>query len=135
MRDIKFRGKRLDNGEWAFGDIWQHNGRVDIVDHRAKSHPVDPETVGQYVNYYGIEFYNSDIMLIACDCDSEYGCTHNDGIYTVVWNKETAGYALKSQSNGRLYPLDEYGEENMHVAGNIHDNPELLQPQGENKLG
>lgn len=131
MRDIKFRGKRLDNGEWVFGDIWQHNGRVDIVDHKANMFPVDPETVGQYVNYYGIEFYDGDIMLIACDCDSEYGCTHNDGIYTVVWNKETAGYALKSQSNGRLFPLDEYGEENMHTAGNIYDNPELLQPQGE----
>ncbi|QYK61811.1 YopX family protein [Paenibacillus sp. S25] len=154
MRDSKFRGKRLDNGSWTQGDLIQllgeqGQGRKFIVDNRFGAcidsegnfvnteapfvNEVDPETVGQYVNYYGIEFYNGDIMLIACDCDSEYGCTHNDGIYTVVWNKETAGYALKSQSNGRLYPLDEYGEENMHVAGNIYDNPELLQPQGGGK--
>ncbi|MGG4500414.1 YopX family protein [Paenibacillus polymyxa] len=143
MRDIKFRGISVER---LVGDNqWLEGFGVDfceMTDGTTEAYlytnfngvcRVIPETVGQYVNYYGIEFYNGDIMLIACDCDSEYGCTHNDGIYTVVWNKETAGYALKSQSNGRLYALDEFGEENVHIAGNIHDNPELLQ--GANKLG
>ncbi|MBY0020759.1 hypothetical protein H7K28_06895 [Paenibacillus polymyxa] len=141
MRDIKFRGKPINGTGWVYGYYvyqfeigYYSQGYTDvpprvhyIFGDKGDFCEVDPATVGQYVNYYGIEFYNGDIMLIACDCDSEYGCTHNDGIYTVVWNKETAGYALKSQSNGRLYPLDEYGEENMHVAGNIYDNPELLK--------
>jgi hypothetical protein len=119
MRDIKFRGKRLDNGEWVFGDIWQHNGRVDIVDHRAQSHPVDPETVGQYVNYYGIEFYDGDLIAVACDCDSEYGCDHGEEIYKVVWDESEAGYRLKK--GDRTVRLDEFGVENMRVVGNIHE--------------
>lgn len=25
MREIKFRGKRLDNGEWEYGDLLQYD--------------------------------------------------------------------------------------------------------------
>ena len=27
MREIKFRGKRLDNGEWESGDLLENQGR------------------------------------------------------------------------------------------------------------
>lgn len=33
MREIKFRGKRLDNGEWEYGDLLQYDdGSVCIVE-------------------------------------------------------------------------------------------------------
>ncbi|WP_025719021.1 YopX family protein [Paenibacillus polymyxa] len=85
----------------------------------------------QYTNYYGLEFFDDDLIAVACDCDSEYGCNHGEEIYKVVWDKSMAGYRLKK--GDRTVNLDEFGEENMRVVGNIHDNPELLQPQEGNK--
>jgi hypothetical protein len=44
-------------------------------------------------------------------------------------------------SKGLVFPLwhwdkcPQNGNRQLEVIGNIHDNPELLQPQGENKLG
>lgn len=47
MREIKFRGKRLDNGEWLYGSLVILNGRYFIFDD-ANRHEVDPTTVGEF---------------------------------------------------------------------------------------
>ncbi|MDF2815717.1 MAG: hypothetical protein K0Q81_1917 [Paenibacillus sp.] len=133
MRDTKYRGIRIDNKEWVYGYLIGKNVIVgEIVEWDSEYfntefwRKVDPETVGQYNNYFGLEFHDGDIISIACDCDSEYGCTHPDGIYVVVWNEYTAGYALKSLRTGYLESLDNYGVENMHVIGNRWEHPHLL---------
>jgi hypothetical protein len=134
--EIKFRGKKVqmrgsmdtsEAGEFVFGSyVWDGYEHFIITDENIEW-CVDPETVGQYTDYYGLEFYDGSIISVACDCDSEYGCTHPDGKYLVVWDEDTAGYALKSIRNGRLHPLDEYGVENMQVIGDRWDNPDLLE--------
>ncbi len=54
MREILFRGKRIDNGEWvegSFVNLWKaHYRKHDnlITDKNAFSYGVDPSTVGQY---------------------------------------------------------------------------------------
>ena len=134
MREIKYRGKRIDNGEWVHGNLIGTDVIVgDIVDWDDEYfctefwYKVDPETVGQYSSYYDIKFYDGDIISVDCDCDSEYGCNHLAGRYLVVWNEETAGYALKNLNNRIFYALDNFGEENMHNIGNHWDNPDLLE--------
>lgn len=48
-REIKFRGKRLDNGEWVYGDLLHLVDGVYISnDNGNNMAQVDPDTVGQY---------------------------------------------------------------------------------------
>ena len=60
MREIKFRGKRIDNSEWIYGFIWQKlNPHKETNEYLQpvfmqtgvnidQWHEVDPSTVGQY---------------------------------------------------------------------------------------
>lgn len=49
MREILFRGKRIDNGEWAYGDYWHlPEKNFYCISDEEFNRKVDPETVGQY---------------------------------------------------------------------------------------
>jgi len=67
MREIKFRGKRIDNGEWVYG-YYAFACRYDDSFRRHWIYPksgnveeVDPETVGQFiVNEDGNDIFEGD---------------------------------------------------------------------------
>lgn len=49
MREIKFRGKRLDNGEWEYGDLLQYDDGSVCIGVHSKNYTDDGFNVGQII--------------------------------------------------------------------------------------
>ena len=132
MREIKFRGKRVDNGEWVCGSMLTFTNKMASITpsytkvFKASNevmtikniYDVDPATVGQYTGLHdknGKEIYEGDIL------------EEGPGYYfEVTWSNEWAKFKLQWRTKGYQYPEWNRGVE-MAVIGNIHDNPELLE--------
>lgn len=138
-REIKFRGKRLDNGEWAVGSYLhqyystKHGKYVDAIVHfregSQKRDVVDPETVGQFIGLEdknGIEICEGDVVY----CDSpDHNCnlSVHFGIYSLNRDGERYGWFLKligTPFNWDLL-LKDVQRGDYTVIGNVHENPEL----------
>ena len=134
-REIKFRGKRIDTGEWVYGYYAYHKdygkGRDThrIYEVYAESDPetffttfyeVDPDTVGQYTGFKDRnrkEIYKGDLLK------------SGDIIFEVWWSDDNACYMLDmvnpfKEMAARMSDLD---IASMEVIGNRWDNPELLE--------
>lgn len=137
MREILFRGKRVDNGEWVKGfyvNVPEHykpemSGKSYIVSiNNGISFEVIPETVGEYTGLpdkNGTEIFEGDIVR-GKDC---IGCMREGSVF---YDNYYAMYMIKPNTKSEyrevncftsLTPVDAY----LEVIGNIHDNPELLQ--------
>ena len=131
MRDILFRGKRTDNEEWDYGDLWcnPYGKRVVCIvspindQGTTGGNEVDPETVGQYTGFKdknGKKIFEGDILSAHLDEDNpDY-----ETVVQVIW--EEYGWRTMEE-NGLSDPLDDEDAEIFAIIGNIHDNPELLE--------
>ena len=126
MREIKFRGKRLDNGEWLYGSLVILNGRYFIFDD-ANRHEVDPTTVGEFTGLKdrkGIAIYEGDVIRSPLSEDK----TRPHRIFYHTGNAAFMG-ALIDRKELCYLRLDQdwiykFGKE---VIGNIHDHKYLLK--------
>ena len=141
MREIHFRGKRVDNGNWVYGypiivsyKAWikdindtTTNPRIlaqDFADFRCVE--VEKETVGQDTGLkdrHGVDIYEGDI--ITTDLERPYLIVeYRNGAFMLNCNDGLDDYYDiffgTSEEPKEVY---KYGE----VIGNIHDNPELME--------
>ena len=130
MREILFRGKRLDNGDWVYG-YYVHIGPVScqrayIIPEYASSlyvNEVDPSTVGQYTGLndkHGKRIFEGDIAKVLQGKDKDIA-------YVGFEN----GAFMLYPKTGNIYErtLWEYwyNDWDVEIIGNITDNPELLE--------
>ncbi|MEA4805115.1 YopX family protein [Acetobacterium wieringae] len=147
MREILFRGKRTDTGEWVEGDLLKHDNRIGIHnqlgDGTMNVVDVDPETVGQYTGLKdstGKRIFEGDILEFEDLGEEGYECKEGfDFINTasVVFNN--GRFELEnfwSDNSGVLEEMNDDHEDFISIfayskiIGNIHDNPELSEVQG-----
>lgn len=126
MREILFRGKRVDNGEWVEGyymdDGYINQPFTELGGRFDDTIEVDPETVGQYTGLTdknGKKIFEGDI----CKHISNYS---GNTVISVVTYTDGHFLALVDEHSG--FELSE----KLEVIGNIHDNPELLKGGVEN---
>lgn len=149
MREIKFRGQDKDNN-WVYGDLIHGVGHkegilyilplqrnlanisnCDVLDGVC----IKKETLGQYGNIQtdkGRKIYEGDICFEEVEGDTGDKRIYYVFIFINEWNMfawlnvdEYNGY--KDYGVGYLSQNDWYsGTEQLHYAGNIYDNPELL---------
>ena len=140
MREILFRAKRLDNGEWVEGYVFD-DGFVDskrmfvgglvIMDYKGTAddrwevgtafYEVDPNTICQYTGLTdknGNKIWENDVVK----------CNYNDygekGTYIgkVIFREDTCTFIV---TDGKSTDYEWWNEE-KEVIGNIFDNKELI---------
>lgn len=130
MREILFRGKREDNGEWVEGRIISDYVIIpkgqrfyisdNILDSALYAHIVVPETVGQYTGLTdknGRKIFEGDIIKYS---------TNKIGII----NYGTACFSvqdIKSRNNPAVDIVISESPNGVEIIGNIYDNPEFIE--------
>ena len=147
MREILFKAKRIDNGEWIEGSLINldaDSGYCYIVPifKNASTLPVgllillivdsmalvDPETLCQFTGLTdknGKKVFENDILKAHLDDDYPEDITFEK----VEWNN--FGWTLHEPGCIDWGYIDTSDSEIYEVAGNIFDNPELLQEDTE----
>ena len=123
MREILFRGKRVDTKDWVYGYYFMGFTGIPYIlvlhDHilgMTEFYEVIPETIGQFTGLHdknGNKIFEGDIVLIE---------GHSIGV--IRYLSDEALFVVDFLSH--LLSLSDTTSEYIEVIGNIYDNPELL---------
>lgn len=134
MREILFKAKRLDNGEWVEGYYFQRPNNPTKEKHyivtvgKCQWYEIDPDTLCQFTGLTdrnGNKIWENDIVDVS-DC---WWRSHDIERNIVEWDECKSGFlpyvCYDSEDDMYYYP------QSSKVIGNKFDNSELLK--GENK--
>ncbi len=128
MREVEFKAKRKDNGEWVYGSLEhitetykgediQECDIYQIVTYDGIGFDVIPETIGQYA---GLKDKNGKKIF------------EGDIVKAFYFEKEVIGkiefvYGTFALTNSAISDNQLFIFEKLEVIGNVHDNPDLLE--------
>ena len=137
MREILFKAKRKDNGEWVEGFYikkYDETGKSRHYIYISKScivweyAEVDENTICQYTGLTdknGNKIWENDVIGYWDTYNTENGLAEADCIGKVFWDDETLSFQVTERLSAESYEvMDE-----CSVIGNIFDNPELMKEE------
>ena len=144
MREILFRGKRLDTGEWIEGAFLNDRDGAFYICPAATDitygdngnrrrigcwYAVDPDTVGQYtglMDQNGMRIFEGDVVAQSWyDFDEPADDSFGEVLYCVA----DCSFSIFDLNKNEIMTMGQglaYHWE-AEVLGNIHDNPELVE--------
>lgn len=136
MREILFRAKRLDNGEWVEGLLWRkkYNSNKLFIscfpneDDDEEAYVIDPETVGQFtgmLDINGKKIFEGDIINFKRTTALGFTASRIGDVR--YYDKLPIYYIMATTGDA----WDWVDCQEIEVIGNIFDDPELLKEGAE----
>lgn len=147
-REILFKAKRIDNGEWVEGYyvycrkrhyiLQVLNKAIGFDEREYEWVEVDPDTICQYTGLTdknGKKIWENDILRYSYDYDGSPFLKDGEEIKyrvgAVFWSEWRGSWAVCVQGNKKCTNNDVFkynrNPNRTEVIGNIFDNPELLE--------
>ena len=140
MREILFKAKRIDNGEWIEGNhVYLENAHYIVPLHiewnetEQRESPmfirVDRKTLCQYTEFEDENknrIWENDIVSFI-DCSStESGYVEHNCVGRIAWDCECACFRVSGTLSAESWEV----LQDCVIIGNVFDNPELLRQDG-----
>ena len=139
MREILFRAKRIDNGEWVEGDLrqdrdletayisgWDYYTTEGGLEREPFECEIKLETLCQYTGLKdknGNRIWENDIVSFIDMTSTESGYCERNCIGRVAWDIEEACFYVTDRLSSESWEV----LQDCYAVGNIFDNPELLK--------